>query len=64
MILLKDRDYIISQPIDCKLNMFVTLERKFVDMMIQHMTEIFCSVNNTKSSELEVLSEEPSAIST
>jgi len=64
MILLKDHDYKISQPIDYKLDMFVTLEQNFVDLMVQHMTKEICSVDNIKSSKLEVLLKELSAIST
>jgi hypothetical protein len=50
MILFKDHDYTISQPIDYKLDTFLTLEQKFVNLMTQHMTEKICNVDNTKSS--------------
>jgi hypothetical protein len=33
MILLRNHDYIVSQPIDYRLNMFVTSEQNFVDLM-------------------------------
>jgi hypothetical protein len=55
MILSKDHDSTISQPIDYKLDMFLTLKQKFVNLMTQHMTQEICNVNNTKSSKLEVL---------
>jgi hypothetical protein len=42
-----------SQPIDCKLDMFLTLEQKFVNVMTQHMTKEICNVDNIKSSEIK-----------
>jgi hypothetical protein len=57
MILFKYHDYTISQPIHCKLDMFLTLEQNLVNLM----TKEICNVDNTKSLELKVLSKEPSA---
>jgi hypothetical protein len=62
MILLRNHDYIVSQTMDYRLDMFVTSKQTFVDLMTQHMTNFFCNVDNTKSLELEVLLEEPNAI--
>jgi hypothetical protein len=64
MILLRNHDYIISQPINYRLNMFVTSKQNFVDLMTQRRIEEIYSVDNTRSLELEVLSKEPSALST
>jgi hypothetical protein len=64
MILFKNHDYIVSQPIDCRLNMFVTSKQNFVDLMTQCRIEEIYIVDNTRSLKLEVLSKKPSAIST
>jgi len=55
MILLKNRDYIVSQAIDYRLDMYVTSKQNFVHLMTQHKTKNICSVDNTRSSKLEVL---------
>ncbi len=44
--------------------MFVTSKQNFVDLMIQRRTKEIYSVDNTRSLKLEVLSKEPSALST
>jgi hypothetical protein len=62
MVLLKNHEYIVSQRVDYRLHMYVTLEQNFVNLMTQHMTEIFYNANNTKSLELKVLLEKPNAI--
>jgi len=62
MILLNNHHYKVSQLIDYRLDMFVTSKQNFVNVMIQHMIEQICTINNTKSSLLEVLLKEPSAI--
>jgi hypothetical protein len=41
MILLRNHDYIVSQTIDYRLDMFVTSKQKIVDLMTQHMTNFF-----------------------
>ncbi len=64
MILFRNCDYIVSQLVDCRLDMSITSKQNFVDLMIQHMTKKIFNVYNTRSSKLEVLSEKPSAIST
>jgi hypothetical protein len=56
MILLKNQDYTISQPIDYRSDKFVILEQNYIDLMIQQKTKEICNVNNTKSLEIEVLS--------
>jgi len=55
MILLKNHDYTISQPIDYRSNMFITSEQNFVNLMIQHMIEQICTVDNVRSLEELVL---------
>jgi len=51
MILFKDYDHTVSQPVNYKLDMYVTLEKKnYVHMMIQHMTKKNCSVDNVRLS--------------
>jgi hypothetical protein len=36
MVSLKNHEYIVSQLIDYRLNMSITSEQNFVDLMIQH----------------------------
>jgi hypothetical protein len=62
MILLRDYDHTISQPVDYKSNMSITSKQNFVNLMIQHKTKEIYSVNNVRSSKERVLSKEPSAI--
>jgi hypothetical protein len=62
MILFRLCHYTVSQPTNYKLDMFVTWEQNFVNLMTQHKIEEICNVNNTMSLKLEVLLEEPSAI--
>jgi len=47
MILFKDYDHTVSQPVNYKLDMYL---RFYVDMMIQHMTKKNCSVDNVRLS--------------
>jgi hypothetical protein len=58
MILLRNHDYIISQLVDYRSDMSITLEQNYVNMMTLHKTIFFCSVDNAMSLEL-VLLEEP-----
>jgi hypothetical protein len=51
MILLRYYDHTISQLVDYKSNMFITLKQNFVDIMIQHMTKEIYNVDNVKSSK-------------
>jgi hypothetical protein len=62
MILLRDYDHIISQPVDYKSNMSITSKQNFVNLMIQHKTKGIYSVDNVRSLKEHVLSKEPSAI--
>jgi hypothetical protein len=41
----------------------LSLEQNSIDLMIQHRTEDVCSVDNTKSSNLDLSLEKPSAMS-
>ncbi len=36
MILLKNRDYTVSQPVDYRLDMSITSKQNSIDLMIQH----------------------------
>jgi hypothetical protein len=63
MILLKNHEYKVSQPIHYRSDTSITSEQNFVDLMTQHMTEEIFSVDNDESSNQLVLSKEPSAIS-
>ncbi len=62
MILLKNQDYTISQPIDYRSNTFVASNQNSINMMIKHRTKTICSVDNTKSLEIKVSSKKLSAI--
>jgi hypothetical protein len=64
MILLRDHNYKISQSLNYKSDRPITSKQNFVDLMTQHRIEEFCSVKNTKSSNLELLLEQLSATST
>jgi hypothetical protein len=64
MILLRNHDYTISQPVDYKLDMFVISNQNSVNLMIQHKIEEIYNVDNTKSSKLEMLLKKPNVIST
>jgi hypothetical protein len=54
MILLKDHNYTISQSLDYKADRQVTSKKTFVNMMTQHSIEGIYSVDNTRSSYLEL----------
>jgi hypothetical protein len=45
MILLRDHNYIVSQSLDYKSNMFMTSKQNFVDLMAQNGTKEICSVD-------------------
>jgi hypothetical protein len=62
MILLKNHDYTISQPVDYRLDMSITSKQNSIDLMIQHKAENIYNVDNTRSLELKVLLKKPSAI--
>jgi hypothetical protein len=51
MILLKNHNNIVSQPIDYGSDNSITSKQFSIDMMIQHKTKKICNVDNTKSSE-------------
>jgi hypothetical protein len=59
-----DQDYIVSQSLDYGSNKSVTLKQNSIDLMTQHMIEEVYTVDNTKSLDLEMTSEKPSAMST
>jgi hypothetical protein len=59
----KNCDYIISQSLDYGSIKFVTSEQNFADLMTQHRIEEVCSVNNIRSSDLQLSLEKPSAMS-
>jgi hypothetical protein len=63
MKILTDHDSIVSQPLDYRSNKSVTLEQNIIDLMFQRKTLKFCSVDNTKSSNLELSLEQPIAMS-
>jgi hypothetical protein len=41
IVLLKNHEYIVSQPVDYRLDMFVTSKQNFVNLMTEHMTFFF-----------------------
>jgi len=63
MIIIIDHNYIVSQPLDYKTNMFITSKQNFVDLMILHGIEEVCNVNKTRSLNLKLSSKQPSAMS-
>jgi hypothetical protein len=38
MVLLKNHEYIVSQLVDYRLDMFITSKQNFVNLMTQHTT--------------------------
>jgi hypothetical protein len=62
MIVLKDYNHIVLQPVDYKLDMSIASKQNFVDLTTQHKIEEICNVDNIRSLEEFVLLEKPSAI--
>jgi hypothetical protein len=58
-----NHDYTISQSLDYGLDKFITSKQNFVDLMIQYIIEEVCSVDNTRSLDIEMSLEKPSAMS-
>jgi hypothetical protein len=48
MILFKNHDYIVSQPIDYRSYTSITLKQNSINMVTQDRTKEICSVNNNK----------------
>ncbi len=62
MKIFANHDYTISESLEYTLDGFVTSEPNFVDLMTQHKIEKNCSVDNTKSPNLELSIEQPNAL--
>ncbi len=62
MILLRNHDYIVSQPINHKSNTSITSKQNYVDLMTRHRIKDICNIDNAMSLEKLVLLEEANAI--
>jgi hypothetical protein len=59
-----DHDYVHSQLLDYGVDKLMMSSQNFVNLMIQYRLEGVCSVDSTRSSDLEMSSELPNATST